>query len=264
MKMVISRRFIHPLKISLAFSVWKCQHIYQLLEKKMINYDLEVVQATNDLDTFLKGYQASNEAKILSLINKLSETIVLGEGETPLQDRLDLFKGLLENTTNRWQNVNGNSHNEYYGTTTPMIGGSTNCIDCHDMDDQMKICPTSNTISGFCASCHQNFHILADIGGDNTSPFIRHPTDVVLKATGEYSAYTAYSTEAPVARPTVYDNPSSTVTPGTDVVMCLSCHGAHGTDYPDILRWDYTDMIAGDTSKSGGCFTCHTQKNQTP
>jgi len=71
----------------------------------MINYDLEVVQATNDLDTFLKGYQASNEAKILSLINKLSETIVLGEGETQLQDRLDLFKGLLENTTNRYNNL---------------------------------------------------------------------------------------------------------------------------------------------------------------
>jgi len=87
---------------------------------------------------------------------------------------------------------------------------------------------------------------------------------VVLKATGEYSAYTAYSTEAPVARPTVYDNPSPTVTPGTDVVMCLSCHGAHGTDYPDILRWDYSEMIAGDSSKSGGCFTCHTEKNQTP
>jgi len=128
----------------------------------------------------------------------------------------------------------------------------------------MEVCPTSNTISGFCGTCHQNFHILADIGGNTSSPFIRHPTDVVLKATGEYSAYTAYSTEAPVARPTVYNNPSPTVTPGTDVVMCLSCHGAHGTDYPDILRWDYSDMIAGDSSKSGGCFTCHTLKNQIP
>ena len=69
-----------------------------------------------------------------------------------------------------------------------------------------------------------------------------------------------YSVEAPVARPTVYSTPSPTVTPGIDVVMCLSCHSAHATPYADILRWDYSDMVAGG-SGSGGCFTCHTQKN---
>ncbi|HIC92409.1 MAG TPA: hypothetical protein EYP21_10200 [Syntrophaceae bacterium] len=55
--------------------------------------------------------------------------------------------------------------------------------------------------------------------------------------------------------------PSQTVTPGTDQVMCLSCHRAHGSPYADMLRWNYSHMIAGDTTKSGGCFTCHTQKN---
>jgi len=48
---------------------------------------------------------------------------------------------------------------------------------------------------------------------------------------------------------------------GTDLVMCLSCHKPHGSPYSDMLRWDYSEMIAGDDSKSGGCFTCHTQKN---
>jgi hypothetical protein len=162
-----------------------------------------------------------------------------------------------------WRNVDENSHNEYFGTTTPMSGAS--CNNCKGpIQDNAYIRPLNNTISGFCGTCHQNFHWLEGIGGDTSSPFQRHPTDVVLKATGEYSAYTTYSIEAPIARTTVPDTPGSTVTPGTDVVMCLSCHASHATPYADILRWDYSDMIAGDTSKSGGCFTCHTQKNQTP
>jgi predicted CXXCH cytochrome family protein len=175
----------------------------------------------------------------------------------------------LENTTDRWQNKDENSHNEYFGATTPMSGDITNCYNCHDAHDFDMTFPANHTISGFCGTCHGNFHLLEGIGGDTVSPFTRHPTDIILPNSGEYSAYTTYSVEAPVARyngGTVPDTISPTVTPGTDdaIIMCLSCHAAHGTDYPDILRWDYSDMIAGDNSKSGGCFTCHTQKNQTP
>jgi hypothetical protein len=177
----------------------------------------------------------------------------------------------LENTKDKWQNKDKDSHNEYFGATTPMGGG---CLDCHDMGD-MTVRPVNYTISGFCATCHWNFHMLSGlagdlgIGGDTLSPFTRHPTDITLYGragqNSEYTAYTTYSVEAPVARqPNVPNSPSSTVDPNSDVVMCLSCHGAHATDYPDILRWDYSDMIAGDNTKSGGCFTCHTQKNQTP
>ena len=165
----------------------------------------------------------------------------------------------LENTTDRWLNKDGNSHNEYFGANTPMSGAG--CGECHRPRD-MAVVPANNTISGFCGTCHGVFHWLDDtfwggggIGGNTSSPFIRHPTDVILPNSGEYSAYTAYSTEAPIARTTVFDVPSNTVSPGTDVVMCLSCHAAHATPYADILRWDYSDMIAGDSSKSGGCFT---------
>jgi hypothetical protein len=45
------------------------------------------------------------------------------------------------------------------------------------------------------------------------------------------------------------------------MVMCLSCHRPHGSPYKDILRRDYDLMIANDSSKSGGCFTCHSYKN---
>jgi len=165
----------------------------------------------------------------------------------------------LENTTDRWQNKDSNSHNEYFGDTTPM---QYQCANCHaGMMVTWPVKPANKTISGFCGTCHSYFHFLEGIGGDNSSPFTRHPSDVVLPNSGEYSAYTAYSTEAPIARTTVSDTPSPTVAPGTDVVMCLSCHAVHATAYADILRWDYSDMIAGDSSKSGGCFNCHTQKN---
>lgn len=176
----------------------------------------------------------------------------------------------LENTG--WQNESSSSHNEYFGATTPMdgLGGGPGPPDqpitcsgrCHQSYPTGTIGPASNTISGFCATCHGYFHSVWGIGGDTSSPFTRHPTDVTLPNSGEYSAYTTYSVEAPVARAgTVPDSPSPNVNPGTDnaIVMCLSCHAAHGTNYPDILKWDYSTMIAGG-SGSGGCFTCHTQK----
>jgi hypothetical protein len=179
-------------------------------------------------------------------------------------------KGLENNGTYKWQNHDADNHNEYFGATTPPLYSTSNCSTvCHGTEG---VRAPQNTISGFCATCHGNFHTLsgggfgsdAGIGDDNMSPFQRHPTDVVLPSSGEYAAYTSYSVEAPVARSSVPDSISNTVTPGSDVVMCLSCHKAHATDYPDMLRWDYDTMIAGDPTKSGGCFTCHTTKNQTP
>ena len=167
-------------------------------------------------------------------------------------------KGLENTGTYKWQNYDANNHNEYFGATTPMsMPPGCAAAACHGPD--MAAMPANNTISGFCATCHGSFHSLQGIGGDTSSPFTRHPTDVVLKGSGEYASYITYSVEAPVARQTVFDSITSTVTPGTDVVMCLSCHSAHATPYADILKWDYTSMIAGGGG-SGGCFTCHTQK----
>lgn len=180
-------------------------------------------------------------------------------------------KGLENTGTYKWQNYNATNHNEYFGVTTPLILGCAGGeISCHGGATAGTYSP-NGSISAFCGTCHGLFHTLtgsgmADwegIGRTTSSPFQRHPTDVDLPSTGEYSAYIAYSIEAPVARPTVYSAPGGTVTPGTDVVMCLSCHGAHATNYPDILKWDYTTMIAGGGG-SGGCFTCHTQKKNPP
>jgi cytochrome c553 len=145
-----------------------------------------------------------------------------------------------------------------------MTLGCFNATSCHT---SLGVSPSNHTISGFCATCHGNFHTLSNggsdgIGPDITSPFIRHPSDIVIPNSGEYVGYTSYSVEAPVGRTTVSDTPSSMVNPGADVVTCLSCHMAHASPYDDMLRWDYNTMDAHNSGDvNTGCFTCHRAKD---
>lgn len=147
-----------------------------------------------------------------------------------------------------WEQETVSNHNYYKGTNviTYVSGGNS--------------LTTYQTITAFCSGCHSKFHgpIRDSEGMGSSSPWLRHPTDIALPETGEYSDYTTYSIEAPVA----YINPSSP-TRATAVVMCLSCHRVHGSPYDDILRWDYGTMLAGGTN-TGGCFTCHTLKRHSP
>ncbi len=152
----------------------------------------------------------------------------------------------LENSQWNW-NETASSHNEYYGVSVNTSYSN------------------KRTISYSCAQCHGLFH--SSLSTTGSSPWLRHPTDIVLPndVGKEYSAYKNYSVEAPVARPTVYTGTEdkSLVTPGTDIVMCLSCHRAHGSPEPDLLRWSYSGMVAGTTGEGAatGCFTCHTTKD---
>ncbi len=162
-----------------------------------------------------------------------------------------------------WQATSSASdHNEYFGATTPM--DTSVCGACHS-GGQIGIRPSSQTISGFCATCHGDFHSISGIGGDTTSPFIRHPTDVVLPNSGEFTGYTTYDLLAPVARPAVPASASNIVEPGNGttetgaVVMCLSCHYAHASPYYKILRWDYRGWPAG--GGQNGCNVCHRSKD---
>ncbi|MEN8256333.1 MAG: cytochrome c3 family protein [Thermodesulfobacteriota bacterium] len=128
--------------------------------------------------------------------------------------------------------------NVYLGTDATYFWGS-------GLNDQ-------HTASAFCQGCHTDFH--EDMGV--SSPWIRHPTDILLPddVATEYAAYDPainYSNEAPVA----YLAPAAPHR-GETVVTCLSCHRAHGSDQPDMLRWDYVNMPAGT-----GCYTCHTEKD---
>ncbi len=140
-------------------------------------------------------------------------------------------------------------HNEYLGATNVHTGagGFTNIQE--------------NTMTAYCTGCHGNFHWQLD-GNAN---WIRHPSDAVLPTTGEYSLYTVYDPIAPVARPDLTAIAATgTVVPGTDMVMCLSCHRAHGSPYNDMVRWEYeTETVAGGggASDDTGCFVCHTEKD---
>ncbi len=165
---------------------------------------------------------------------------------------------------NDWeQNPSASTHNEYFSVASPVKLGCA--ISCHG-DGGVQ--PPDGTMSQFCATCHGNFHTLEvgqsdGIGTDATSPFIRHPTDLSLPTTGEYADYKLYNLSAPVGRLTVPANSSNVVSPGSDTVMCLSCHVAHASNFASMLRWDYTTIIAGNggAASNTGCFVCHTTKD---
>lgn len=166
-----------------------------------------------------------------------------------------------------WQFTSGPAdHNEYFGLATPASLGCSGALTCHGNGG---IRPPNGTMSEFCATCHGNFHTLATstssgVGSVAASPFIRHPSDYSLPVAGEYSSYTTYKINSPVARiNAVPAGPSSLVTPGSDAVMCLSCHVAHGSNYDDMLKWEYADMTvgAGGAASGTGCFACHTGKD---
>ncbi|MBW2664372.1 MAG: hypothetical protein JRD93_20945, partial [Deltaproteobacteria bacterium] len=93
-------------------------------------------------------------------------------------------------------------------------------------------------------------------GVNSASPWLRHPTDYTLPGgTTEYAGYTTYSMLAPVARPNLSALPATPdiVRPGTDVIMCLSCHRAHGSPNYKMIRWD-------NQANMSGCVVCHTSK----
>ena len=146
-----------------------------------------------------------------------------------------------------WLNSLGTHHNEYKGIVFGTRG-------------QTQAWADVTTISDLCAECHGKFHaggLTSDSGIGTASPWLRHPTDALIPNYGEYATYTSYDAGAPIGRTTIPNSIGGSVAPGTDVVTCLSCHQAHGSNYADILRWDYTNHLAAGT----GCLVCHTGKS---
>ncbi|MBN2373189.1 cytochrome c3 family protein [bacterium] len=138
---------------------------------------------------------------------------------------------------------------------------------------------SKGNISSFCGGCHENFdraYPASTTRGQEYATsgpvhqyWIRHPSDSHLPGSGEYADAGGidhlYDPLSPVAEMWPVSNwtPSGSVTPGSDCVMCLSCHRPHGSPYPDMLRWDYEVQYAGGGStEDKGCFYCHTKKNR--
>jgi hypothetical protein len=144
------------------------------------------------------------------------------------------------------QSPTATRHNTYQGTTAPY----TSFLD-------------SRSINQKCAGCHGLFHgeTVAD------SVWIRHPVDMTIPDSGEFTAFTTYNPLVPIARQSVnasHDN-SSAITHDSDVVSCISCHRPHGSPYPAMLRWAYRAW-PGDDPYTGSpavnvCAVCHTTKD---
>ncbi|MEN8135560.1 MAG: hypothetical protein ABFS18_08510, partial [Thermodesulfobacteriota bacterium] len=143
------------------------------------------------------------------------------------------------------------------------------------------------SIGRWCAGCHSDFHAYGELDeltgtnnmGDRNAqsiaiidpgnrPWLRHPTNVRFPTDGEFDwvnvESVAYNTDIPVARGQM-DRANIR---GNDQVMCLSCHKAHASNYPNSLRWDYDAVIAHDPllanageTTVGGCFFCHRTKD---
>ncbi|MGV1100015.1 cytochrome c3 family protein [Thiovibrio sp. JS02] len=173
------------------------------------------------------------------------------------------IKGLEDDD---WENTSGAvDHNVYYG-----VDRATDAAD------------STATISALCAKCHGNFHSSAtahaddatmgiSYGNDMSSPWVRHPTDFDMwnvRAKADYAGYggvgNPYVVESPVASANVSDASTRVANvytaQGDAIVTCISCHRAHGSANDDLLRWDYADMDAH-AGGSGGCFNCHTTKD---
>lgn len=175
------------------------------------------------------------------------------------------------------------SHNKYWG-----MDRSVETEPADNPEDN-----EGGTISAQCGRCHGDFHHGANSiaptsaqvpgGGTGIDPgtgvWVRHPVDYdMTKAnkgsylTSEYINYNypdeiggkpEYSVIAPLAvggtgnrNPTVQS--AIFVVADDAIIMCLTCHRAHGTPYASALRWNYRKWPGGGFD---GCSICHSTKD---
>jgi len=139
-----------------------------------------------------------------------------GEGETP--------NGVVGIEASDWeQNPSSTSHNTYQGDS------NTANYTPHDPDNPTTTPAymSTGTISQKCIGCHSLYHSETSAG----SIWIRHPVEVAIPNSGEFTNFTTYDPMLPVARPNVSadDAGFSSIKLGSDVVSCVTCHRAHGS-----------------------------------
>ncbi len=180
------------------------------------------------------------------------------DGDTP-GTGFRFLQGTWGNEDVDWEYTaadNGTDHNQYYGV------------------DQAF---DNNGINALCARCHGAFHGDSSLNSETVNAagaWIRHPTDYDLGNTTAGSEYRSYNggpqAAAPysIVAPVGSTNDTSALATidisannGQGIVMCLSCHRAHGSPYDDLLRWDYSTIVAGGGGGNIGCFICHTTKD---
>ncbi len=176
-------------------------------------------------------------------------------GATTVGGSYRFLLGIYGNEDSDWEfKPTDTSHNQYHGYDR---SSETDYTDKH-------------TISYLCAECHGNFHNGSGNISSSTwgSPWIRHPTDYDMGNTpsgSEYRSYGAngtvdqYNVIVPVASQDVSSVVSSVTFNDDTIVMCLSCHRAHGSPYASLLRWNYRAWPGN--GGFNGCNVCHSSKN---
>lgn len=112
-------------------------------------------------------------------------------------------------------------------------------------------------MSGWCANCHPNFH------SGMTSNLV-HPTGQNLGTdiANNYNAYVTTGTltgdvSASYLGLVPFEDAANTTTTSTagptatSKVMCLTCHRAHASPYPDAGRWDFAQTELSESHPAG-------------
>ncbi|MBU0484665.1 MAG: hypothetical protein KKB30_09145 [Proteobacteria bacterium] len=175
--------------------------------------------------------------------------------------------------TDDWEQTNSNlDHNTYSVQETLTNAGEK------ELNQGAASFAPGNALSmgKFCAGCHGAFHAAGyvdttlagdfdnGLGGGN--PWLRHPSNYPIpvnfeNANGSTMDGQNYEPLIPVAQNLDGGN-LNTINGGSDQVFCLSCHKAHGSDQPNMLRYDYTGVVShSGAGQTNGCFFCHRDKD---
>ncbi|RJP72412.1 MAG: hypothetical protein C4532_06030 [Candidatus Abyssobacteria bacterium SURF_17] len=112
-------------------------------------------------------------------------------------------------------------------------------------------------MSDWCANCHSGMH-------SGMTASLVHPTDETLGSdlSVNYNAYVTTSDMTSGAYATSYlplipfedaanTTTSTTGTTAASKVMCLTCHRAHASPYPDAGRWDFAATLLEESHPVG-------------
>jgi len=168
-----------------------------------------------------------------------------------------ITEGVVGIETSDWeQQPTSTNHNIYQGkyiTPPPQTPSPADATYTSYLD--------SGSISQKCIGCHKQFHEETIAG----PTWIRHPVSVKIPDSGEFTNFTTYDPMVPVERPDVTDANVGGINLGSDLVSCISCHRAHGSPYPAMLRWNYREWPGIDPNTNepyfDGCAVCHTNKS---